>query len=304
MRNEIPKSATKLVSQIGLATVGVTKYAATLKLAAHPVADLTSEKDALELAYNNNKQAQDDLKTKIAAQRSIFKTCRTFSTLIRELLKPTLGFGYSEAWNIVGFTGKLRIPSTISGMLSLLTGIERYLTENPQFANTEANLNAVRAEALYDQLLAAKAAVDEARSNRRTTKTVRTLKEVVVQKRLRGLRDTLVLELPSTDGRFLEFGFNIPDSVSTPDVPLNLIAVLIGPLSAALKWDKAARAERYRIYKKVVGVDSEMVLAGTRDDLDFVLEGLPAGKTIQIAVAAVNSAGESQLSQVVSIVTP
>ena len=104
------------------------------------------------------------------------------------------------------------------------------------------------------------------------------------------------------DPIYLSFGLNMPGSLSIPSVPTNLIAVLVGPVAAALKWDRAERASRYRLYKKTVGVDADFVLVETRDDLDFVLEGLTANSTTQVAVSAVNDGGESAKSEVVTIV--
>jgi hypothetical protein len=48
---------------------------------------------------------------------------------------------------------------------------------------------------------------------------------------------------------------------------------------APIGWE---RASRYRIYKKTVGVDS---------DLDFILEGLPANSSTQVVIAALNDGG-------------
>src|SRR5687767_8689909 len=132
MQNILPKAVNALVNQIKLAIVGVTKYAATLKLAAHNAVDMTSEKAALETADNNHKQAKEELKARYTTQRSVFKSSRTFTTLVREILKPTLGTNFSEAWQIVGFSVTLAIPQTLAGMLTLLAGIERYLTAHPE----------------------------------------------------------------------------------------------------------------------------------------------------------------------------
>ena len=74
-------------------------------------------------------------------------------------------------------------------------------------------------------------------------------------------------------------------------------------LMFAVKWDQSARAGHYRVWKKVVGVDENFISVGSPSDLDFTIENLPAGKTIQIAVSAVNNGGESLKSEVVTIVT-
>ncbi len=97
-------------------------------------------------------------------------------------------------------------------------------------------------------------------------------------------------------------GFNRPGFASLPTVPSKLSAVLMGT-SALIKWSASKRAVSYRVWKKVLGVDEEFVFVESRDALDFLFEGLPAGKTIQIVISAVNSGGESAKSEVVTVVT-
>jgi fibronectin type 3 domain-containing protein len=82
-----------------------------------------------------------------------------------------------------------------------------------------------------------------------------------------------------------------------------VIAVLIGPNAVAVKWTGAARAEYYRVWKKVVGVDEEFIALNSPHDLDYTIEGLPANATVQIVVTAVNNGGESAKSEVVTVTT-
>src|SRR4051812_47810105 len=44
-------------------------------------------------------QAKDDLAARRLELREITAACRAFATLARDLLKPTLGSQYSEAWD-------------------------------------------------------------------------------------------------------------------------------------------------------------------------------------------------------------
>jgi hypothetical protein len=52
----------------------------------------------------------------------------------------------------------------------------------------------------------------------------------------------------------------------------------------------------------VVGVDEDFIVVGSITDLDFTLEGLPTGATVQIAVSASNNGGESARCEAVSVV--
>ena len=70
-----------------------------------------------------------------------------------------------------------------------------------------------------------------------------------------------------------------------------------------VKWSAAARAEHYRVWIKVNGVDQELRAVGNSTDVGLLLEGLPANSTIQVGVSAVNNGGESAISGVVTLVT-
>jgi hypothetical protein len=86
-------------------------------------------------------------------------------------------------------------------------------------------------------------------------------------------------------------------------VPENLHVTLIGNTAAALKWDAAPRAEYYRVWKRVVGADEELVAVGSPADVDFTIEALPGNVEIEIAVSAVNNGGESAVGEVTRVRT-
>ena len=304
MENTISTSVPKLVNQVKLAVAGVVKYGAALELPADLDATMNQEMADLTSSDNSHKQSKADLKARAASQRSALAACLAFCSLSKELLKPTFGKKYSEAWQAIGFANGLEIPREPGRMLTLLAGIKTFLTANPALENAPLNFMAARAQALHDELLNQRIGVAEAKSSRRTLSATRTGKAKLVRRRLRSLIDDLKVAMPNLDPRWLEFGLNIPGLLAVPGVPTNVVAVLVGPSAAAVKWNRAARGERYRLWKKVIGVDDEMVEVETREDLDFVFENLPAGKTIQLAVSAVNNGGESELSQVVAVTTP
>jgi hypothetical protein len=105
------------------------------------------------------------------------------------------------------------------------------------------------------------------------------------------------------DLRWLTFGLKMPGADSIPEVPANILAVLTGPTALSIKWDAAARADYYRVWKKVVGVDEELVPVASPADLDLTMEALPNNATIEIAVSALNNGGESLRSAVVTVQT-
>ena len=304
MTNVVTKSVPDLIAKSGVVIAGLDEYGATLGLVRHTTASVTLLRTDVITADGGYKQKKGELRAKRLALQSVSNAARAFAMQVRDSLKPTLGIQHSAAWNEVGFINSLYVSEDPAKLKVLMLDIKGYLTRNPDAEIVARNLTAVRADAFSTQLTTAIDDVAAAKYNDRSARTTRDAAVGVLRVALRGVINELNEEIEPMSDHWLAFGFNKPGQAVTPAVPAGLIAVLVGPTSVALKWNKAARAERYRIYKKVVGVDNEMVLVETREDLDFTIDALPAGKTIQIAVAAVNNGGESQLSEVVSIVTP
>ncbi|MFN7141310.1 MAG: fibronectin type III domain-containing protein, partial [Limisphaerales bacterium] len=113
----------------------------------------------------------------------------------------------------------------------------------------------------------------------------------------------LDITLGKMDARWLSFGLRIPGMPRTPEVPTGVTAILVGPTAASVKWNKATRAKYYRVAKRVIGVDDQLVPVGIPADIDFTLEGLPLNSTVEIAVAAANDAGVSAYSKVTAVST-
>ncbi len=122
-------------------------------------------------------------------------------------------------------------------------------------------------------------------------------------KMLRGLVKELSLTLTLDDGRWTAFGFNAPAAKERPETPTNVTAVSVAENAMAVQWDKAPRAEYYRVRIKVVGVDEEPKVVGTPSDTDFMFEELPADAVVEVTISAVNKGGESALSEVVMVRT-
>lgn len=122
--------------------------------------------------------------------------------------------------------------------------------------------------------------------------------------RLRGLVSELSLLIGDEDERWLDFGLRVPDDGSLPDAPADLIVNggATGHLVAG--WADAPRAERYRVYKQVIGVDNEFVLARTVTDTDADMNTFTPGSRVRVKVTALNARGESPASAVVEHQVP
>jgi hypothetical protein len=204
---------------------------------------------------------------------------------------------------LAGFERNLGVPSSLVGLTRVLQGLKTYFTDNPTHENAPLNVTAARATTLLTNLTNARAAVDQQKSKVRELKFVRDSHVLAVRRDLRVLLSELHVKLDPLGSKWEEFGFKRPGAMEIPEVPENLVIVSSVATAVSLKWDAAQRAQNYRVWKKVVGVDEDFVAIATISDLDHIIVGLPAGATVQIAVSATNNGGESQRSAVVSVVT-
>ncbi len=220
---------------------------------------------------------------------------------IRDSLKRSLGRSYSPAWDGSGFNQSLRVPRSVGGLLLLLPALNNYLTEKPELEVENVATAALAAGALA-ALTTASGAVTAKRSAARTLLNARRLKEKKMRLRLRGLAEELNRVLGPLDARWEAFGLNQPGIQQAPERPGKISVVVQAGGIAAVKWAKSARAEYYRLWLKVVGVDEKAIPVGSPADLDFALENLPVGAQVEISVSAVNNGGESARSEVVVVV--
>jgi hypothetical protein len=178
-----------------------------------------------------------------------------------------------------------------------------YFTSHPEQEKEDLNVTAADYTLLSTDLAAAQAAFLAQKATLAAAIKSRDEKANEIRDILSALIKALGIPLDPMDDRYLAFGFNRPGQLSTPPMPLNVVATLVGQNAIAVKWAKTARAQYYRIWKKVVGVDEELIAVGTPGDLDFTIEGLPANKTVEIAVSAVNNGGESVKTEIISVLT-
>jgi len=160
-------------------------------------------------------------------------------------------------------------------------------------------VTAARAGELFAALSAARSAVNQGLTDIGQKKAIRDAAEKALRTRLRGLIAELGQLLPDDDPRWYAFGLNPPAAPDTPEIPDGLVLTHGEPGTLLADWADAPRAQRYRVWKQVVGVDEDFVAALTVNDSDATLTGLPSGTTVRIRVTAVDDAGESGAGEVV-----
>ena len=267
------------------------------------LAAITSDRTALVTVRDSLNVAKTERKTRQTALNVAFAAGRAFALSARDLLKKRLGNRYSTAWNTAGFVGSTEIPRTIGDTKILLEGLAAYFTANPTHGSVDQNVTAEAAQTLFNELVAAQNAVKAQNSEVRTLLQTRNTKFTAMKRRLRGVVNELRDILDPLDARWETFGLKRPGAKNIPGVPENVTVTVIGAGKAVVNWGSAPRAEHYRVWMKVNGVDEEMLSVGSTAGVELTIEGLPANATIEIAVSAVNNGGESGKSTVVTVTT-
>jgi hypothetical protein len=303
MKNELPKKIPALLTLAGEAAAGAGTHGATIPLLVNTQANITADVNPVLDALAAYGAAKSVLKARHGVVQEKTKVGRLFLTVSRDSFKPTLGFEYNRLWDETGLEGSLGITALDSVVLPLLKSFERFMTDHPEMEVAAKNITADRASELFEELKAARILVNEQQNVLSDALALRNTRVRALRTRVRGLINELAQKMGPLDNRWLAFGLNKPGAAETPDPVQNLVATVIGPGVVAMKWDAAARAKYYHVYKKVLGVDVAPVLVGSPADIDFNLEGLPAGKTIEIYVTAVNTGGDGVKSNVVTLTT-
>ncbi|MBA4147158.1 MAG: fibronectin type III domain-containing protein [Verrucomicrobia bacterium] len=303
MKNTITSSPVKLIPQIALAIPGVTKYEAALNLPVGMAVSMQMKRTALVASDSIYEQARLDLKNATAARRLAIKKARNHVRTVRELMRPTLTPTYSQAWDAFGFSGSLKVPGKVNSLVLMLTKLGSHLAANPDLGADEPHLVAAKTAALETALVTANTTVNKKKAVLQRSLEERAERAEEVRYILRELSSALRLKLAPLDSRWVEFGFNKVGAKPTPDAPTGVTAVLIGTNAISVKWPPTARAEHYRGWKRVVGVDAEMVFVGSTADLDMLMEELPGNAEVEVALSAVNNGGESVRSTVVIVRT-
>ena len=266
-------------------------------------ADLTAAQSAADLLGKAQKASVDAT----AALNGVDDQAKKFIKAASAVLAQNLGEYWSTAWAPTGFPNQsTAIPSTQDERYSLCDSLNKFFTTNPTMeVNTpKVIVTAARADDLYTQLADARKGVKDAGLDQDTKQIACDAAETTLRARMRGLVNELGQLLDDNDPLWRTFGLVPPGSDHTPDAPTALVLLGAGAGNVHSGWGLSARADHYRAYKKVSGVDADYVEVAGPTDLEYTFTGLPSAATVSIQITAVNTAGESAPCPAQTIVVP
>jgi hypothetical protein len=290
----------------GVARNGAATHGATIGLHYNKEDAVALDLAEFIVKHGEVEGAKEGVNTGIDTLHAKEETAQGLVREARDSLKGTFGYVHSDIWSTVGLPTSLEVPRRASKLIPVMETMRIFYANHPELEVAPRNITAIKIGEALDALKTAKAALTAQKATLRTLRIERRAFGKVLQRRLSSLANEVTELIGPDDSRHLDFGFNIPGTEETPDVPQNVTLVLSGPGVAAISWDPAARAARYRVWKRVVvvGIDNPWIAVGSTSDEDMTVHELPANARIEIAVSAVNSGGESQKSTVLAFNTP
>lgn len=309
----IPLAANPLISLATDAQDGATTYGAAIGLSHNPAAGIRADLIAVigdpaatppvtgsRNVYHTSKSNKT---TATGLRQTADRSARAFCTSCVGLLKNYLGNQWNSQWQAAGFTnGSLAIPEDTLPMLGELRG---YFIANPAHENAPLGFTAAACDTRKGQLTAARADANQSVIALGTAKAANDAALKQLYTRMTGLRAELDQLLPDDDPRWYAFGFDRPADGTRPGPVSQLVLTPGGPGMVFADWDDARRAERYRVFKQITGVDAAPVeVTGTASNSEYTLTGLPSGATVQITIRAANSSGDGPVSEMVSVTVP
>lgn len=297
MRQKKLQTVAALINGATKASAGAAQHEATLELVVGTKLLIDRDLNVLILAANNCLVAGGELAGLRRAQRARVKVAYDLAFVVRDSLKRTLGRIHSTEWDGTGFERSLKVPRSVAPLQQLLRSLKSYLTAHPEaeIANV-ATVSLV--ESALNRLVEAVSAVTVQSGKVKTLLVARHEAEKKMRLRLRGLAEELNRVVGPLDGRWEAFGLNQPGIKEKPAAPEELSVEEFRANGVRLKWKPTPRADYYRVWFRKKDAAAEFECVGRPSDPDFSLKELPAGSETEIAVSAVNSGGESVLSQI------
>lgn len=308
--NELPKKRSLLLTLAedmsdGLGTLGV---ALGVKQVTEAV--LESAIGSFRLAEETYGGSKGIKKGQTTVRTVADSNAKSFIGQARKILATQYGEAWNEDWAMIPWVGpnanSTAVPSKQADRMELCKRLSNFFTTHAdlQVNTTKIQVTAALALTRHNALKAARDTSNTGLVSKGQLRVSRDQTEAALRRLMRGLIDELAVLLPAEDPRWEEFGLTPPAADDLPDVPEPPVLTLAGPMKIFADWADAARAQHYRVFVQIVGVDAAFRFAVSVDDSDAMLEGFASGQTVRVQLTAVNGAGESLPGTFAELVIP
>ena len=260
--------------------------------------DLDAAK-AAELDLPKKEKAESDA---LSARNIANSNAKGFLFMAKRQLSDDFGTKPNDSWKTVGFPpNTTEVPADIPGRIKILDGVADYLKNNPDKEIAAKNFTQAQARSLSKTLTDARGALNTAVGNRSKARTLVVTTVKTLRKRMSGLVKELGQRLSDDADEWYYFGLVPPAGAEIPGIPDAVNGHKVSATAAMFAWAHASRADKYRPFKQVVGVDAAPIALDLTSETDILLEDLPANATVKFYVESHNAAGDSAASEVVDV---
>jgi hypothetical protein len=304
MQNRLPTQFKRLFSHAEDWIKGCTLYEVALNILHNKASNITADRNTAKMKDDSYQAAKGVKAAAAANHNTVTEEARALVTLTREVLKPRLGKRWSLAWAELGFNNSLEVPVTSDDLLPMLESAKTYFAANVAYEVDQAGVTGSAASDKHDELSDARTAINACQADIGMKKAERDTALTALRARGRGLITELKQLMSGDDARWRAFGLNPPNAVGLPDVPEDVEVTPGMPGHLTVTFPSAALADRYHVFVKITGVDTDYVLKKTITETETDLNTFATGQVVSVRVSAVNDAGESLMSEPVEETVP
>ena len=292
--NELPQSLDWLFALGDDMLDGLTTHEVALNVKQNTKATLApflTAARAAETAYGVAKVAR---KTANSTKTTADNAAKVFIANARKRLSKFFGERYTTEWGAAGWPdGSTGTPHAEDKRFALVEAIRLHLVGVPAHESADMDVTAAIAATIHTNFSNARMTLDQRLTEQGQAKATRDDQVRLLRKRMSGLVTELATLLEADDPLWYAFGLSRPADEETPEAPTVMSLVPSVPGTLLSDWDDALRADRYRVWRLIVGADADFVPVATVYDSDYTLEGLTTGTTVKVRVTSGNDAGES-----------
>ena len=220
-------------------------------------------------------------------------------------LATAWGTRWSTQWAQAGFTNyTTAIPAKIEDRLGLVLAIVNFFTANPDYQAPSQNQTVAFGTALRTAALNAQTALAAATATLNSIGDAWNTAYATLLADMKALIKNLQVVLSDSDPRWLNFGLQMPASITTPGQPVNVSAHLDQTGAVIAQCDAVPLALRYRWRTMLVGQQQDYVLGASTTEPIGALGGFLPGQTVQIIVQAANGNLQGVASDPIQFTVP
>lgn len=293
--NPLPGPNDKLFALASRMINGLHDLEVTIGIKQNTEAVLTaslSAAESSEAAFGNAKTERKEANGELTKKDGEGKT---FIGNARKRLAKFFGERPSTEWEGAGWpSGSTSTPTTQDERFALIKSVKAYFTLHPEHASADMEATAALAQAAWQAIDDARGVFDTKVTDMGTAKAARDTAVKNLRDRMTGLIGELDTVLEDDDPRWHKFGLSRPSDPEMPEPPTFTTAIAGVPGTGLIDWDDPPRAEHFRVWIWIIGVDQDFHAVESPADSDATLSSLPSGATVKVRVTSVNAAGESQ----------